>query len=110
MNITKIRVTDTDGVEHEWEGDGWLALGNDTLTGRAVCAALTQPPEPVRKPSGWQVCKTCRKYDGGHTPTCQARHGRRCPECVAGKHGNCAKVALDQATDEFVPCECHHAV
>ena len=29
-----------------------------------------------------------------------------CPECVQGKHGNCVGVALDEATDEFGPCEC----
>lgn len=27
-----------------------------------------------------------------------------CPECAAGKPTNCAREALDPATDEFVPC------
>lgn len=29
-----------------------------------------------------------------------------CPECAAGKHGNCADQALDPITDDFVPCGC----
>jgi hypothetical protein len=33
----------------------------------------------------------------------------RCPECAAGKHGNCDGTALDTATDEFVPCPCASA-
>lgn len=29
-----------------------------------------------------------------------------CPECRAGKHRNCDGVALDERTDEIVPCTC----
>lgn len=29
----------------------------------------------------------------------------QCPECAQGKPFNCAGVALDPETDEFVPCE-----
>jgi hypothetical protein len=29
-----------------------------------------------------------------------------CPECRDGKHPNCAGIALDQVTDDIVPCEC----
>ncbi|HEU5032669.1 MAG TPA: hypothetical protein VFV01_47655 [Spirillospora sp.] len=32
--------------------------------------------------------------------------GPSCPECVAGKHPNCTRQALDPATDEFVDCAC----
>lgn len=30
----------------------------------------------------------------------------RCPECVAGKHGNCDGTAWDAVTDEPIPCGC----
>ena len=29
-----------------------------------------------------------------------------CPECRAGNHRNCDEVALDERTDEIVPCTC----
>lgn len=29
-----------------------------------------------------------------------------CPECRSGKHRNCDGLALDEATDEIVPCTC----
>lgn len=29
-----------------------------------------------------------------------------CPECWAGKHGNCDGVALDQETDRETECRC----
>jgi hypothetical protein len=32
----------------------------------------------------------------------------RCPECVAGKHENCTREALDPVTDELVSCACSH--
>jgi hypothetical protein len=31
-----------------------------------------------------------------------------CPECSAGKHGNCDGTALDIETDEIVDCDCKH--
>lgn len=29
-----------------------------------------------------------------------------CPECVQGKHQNCAHLAVDPATDDLVSCGC----
>lgn len=29
-----------------------------------------------------------------------------CPECLAGKHGNCDGSALEVETDEIVECAC----
>ena len=29
-----------------------------------------------------------------------------CPDCAQGKHLNCVGEALDERTDEFVPCDC----
>lgn len=33
-------------------------------------------------------------------------HERDCPECRAGKHGNCTGWAIDPDNDDMVPCEC----
>lgn len=32
-----------------------------------------------------------------------------CPECRNGKHQNCTNEALDESTDEIVPCNCIHS-
>lgn len=32
-----------------------------------------------------------------------------CPECVAGKHGNCDGNAWDPAADDVAPCPCGEA-
>lgn len=29
-----------------------------------------------------------------------------CPECAAGKHGNCDGTALDSLTDRLTECRC----
>jgi hypothetical protein len=29
-----------------------------------------------------------------------------CPECAVGKHRNCDGTALDEDTDQIVPCTC----
>ena len=29
-----------------------------------------------------------------------------CPECHAGKHGNCNGVTWDNDADDFAPCPC----
>jgi hypothetical protein len=34
------------------------------------------------------------------------RHPGDCPECHAGKHGNCTGWAIDSDTDELTPCGC----
>jgi hypothetical protein len=31
-----------------------------------------------------------------------------CPECRAGKHGNCPGWALDEVNDELIDCPCDH--
>jgi len=31
-----------------------------------------------------------------------------CPECRAGKHGNCDGTALDTKTDEITTCICYY--
>ena len=33
---------------------------------------------------------------------------KRCPECRNGKHAICTGEALDETTDEIVPCDCTH--
>jgi len=32
-----------------------------------------------------------------------------CPECLAGKHGNCDGRAWDQAEDRYTRCPCAEA-
>lgn len=32
-----------------------------------------------------------------------------CPECEAGKHGNCIDQAYDATCDVVVPCRCFNA-
>ena len=58
MKITKIRVTDTEGIEHEWEGtDGYVTVMDlresggskqapGRLFGREIAAHVTMPVEP----------------------------------------------------------------
>jgi hypothetical protein len=31
-----------------------------------------------------------------------------CPECRAGKHGNCDGTAWDETADRLVDCPCNH--
>lgn len=38
--------------------------------------------------------------------TSQPGRERDCPECMQGKHQNCAHQAIDPDTDELVDCEC----
>ena len=65
------------------------------------------------------VCRRCDgdeliDVDQGEPPVavripCPVCAGRWCPECVAGKHGNCDGVAYNGAIDQEVDCVCPDA-